>query len=153
MFDKINVDGTYPCRVVLEGAVLKNGDTEDLAFTAKFNRMDQEEVNSLAQAIWLWDQTRKAITEGRLLPDAAKGATNVSDIDWADRILGGWGEDVRNPSGDPLEYTEEEKNKVLRIEGMASAIVAAWLKIKGFNGDSEGKPPISKKLRGNGFDK
>jgi len=153
MFDKLNVYGTYPCRVVLEGAVLKNGDTENLAFTAKFNRMDQEEVNSLTQAIWLWDQTRKAITEGRLLPEAAKGATNVSDIDWADRILGGWGEDVCNPNGDPLEYTEEEKNKVLRIEGMASAIVAAWLKIKGFNGDSEGKPPTSKKLRGNGFDK
>jgi hypothetical protein len=153
MFDKINVDGTYPCRVVLEGAVLKNGDIEDLAFTAKFNRMDQEEVNTLTQAIWLWDQTRKAITEGRLLPDAAKGATNVSDIDWADRILGGWGEDVRDPSGDPLEYTEEEKNKVLRIEGMAAAIVAAWLKIKGFNGDSEGKPPTSGKSRGNGIGK
>ena len=132
---------------------MKNGDIEDLVFTAKFNRMDQEEVNTLTQAIWLWDQTRTAITEGRLLPDAAKGATNVSDIDWADRILGGWGEDVRNPSGDPLEYTEEEKNKVLRIEGMAAAIVAAWLKIKGFNGDSEGKPPTSKKSRGNGIGK
>jgi len=80
MFDKLNVDGTYPCRVVLKGAVLKNGDTEDLAFTAKFNRMDQEEVNSLTQAIWHWDQTRKAIAEGRLLPDAAKGATNVTPM-------------------------------------------------------------------------
>ena len=158
MFDKLNVDGTYPCRVVLKGAVLKNGDTEDLAFTAKFNRMDQEEVNSLTQAIWHWDQTRKAIAEGRLLPDATKGATNVSDIDWADRILGGWGEDVRDPGGDPLEYTEEEKKKMLRIEGMASAIVAAWLKLKGLNGDSddgdsEGKPPTSRKSRGNGIGK
>ena len=153
MFDKLNVDGTYPCRVVLKGAVLKNGDTEDLAFTAKFNRMDQEEVNSLTQAIWHWDQTRKAIAEGRLLPDAAKGATNVSDIDWADRILGGWGDDVRDSNGDPLEYTEEEKNKVLRIEGMASAIVAAWLKLKGLEGDSEGKSPTSSKSRGNGIGK
>jgi hypothetical protein len=115
--------------------------------------MDQEEVNTLTQAIWHWDQTRKAINEGRLLPEAAKGATNVSDIDWADRILGGWGEDVRDPGGEPLEYSEEEKNKVLRIEGMASAIVAAWLKVKGLDGDSEGKPPTSKKLRGNGFDR
>jgi hypothetical protein len=153
MFDKINVDGTYPCRVVLKGAVLKNGDTEDLVFTAKFNRMDQEEVNSLTQSIWQWEETRKAISAGRLLPEAAMGATNVSDIDWADRILGGWGEDVRDPSGDPLDYTEEEKNKVIRIEGMASAIVAAWLKIKGLDGDSEGKPTTSKKLRGNGFDR
>ena len=153
MFDKLNLDGTYPCQVVLKGAILKNGDTEDLAFTAKFNRMDQEEVNSLTQAIWHWDQTRKAIAEGRLLPDAAKGATNVSDIDWADRILGGWGEDVRDSGGDPLEYTEEEKNKVLRIEGMASAIVAAWLKLKGLDGDSAGKPPTSGKSRGNGIGK
>jgi hypothetical protein len=153
MFDKLNVDGTYPCRVVLKGAVLKNGDTEDLAFTAKFNRMDQEEVNSLTQAIWHWDQTRKAIAEGRLLPNAANGVTNVSDIDWADRILGGWGDDVRDSNGDPLEYTEEEKNKVLRIEGMASAIVAAWLKLKGLDGDNEGKPPTSVKSRGNGIGK
>jgi hypothetical protein len=153
MFDKLNVDGTYPCKVVLKNAILKNGDTEDLVFTAKFNRMDQQEVNTLTQAIWHWDQTRKAITEGRLLPEAAKSATNVSDIDWADRILGGWGEDVRDPGGDPLEYTEEEKNKVLRIEGMASAIVAAWLKLKCLDGDSEGKPPTSRKSRGNGIGK
>jgi hypothetical protein len=153
MFDKLDVDGTYPCRVVLEGAILKNGDRGDFAFTAKFNRMDQEEVNTLTQAIWHWGQTQKAIAEGRLLPDAIKGATNVSDIDWADRILGGWGEDVRDSNGDALEYTEEEKSKALRIEGMASAIVAAWLKLKGLDGDSEGKPPTSKKLRGNGFDK
>ena len=87
------------------------------------------------------------------MPEAAKGATSVSDIDWADRILGGWGEDVRDSGGDPLEYTEEEKNKVLRIEGMASAIVAAWLKVKGLDGDSEGKPPTSGKSRGNGIGK
>ena len=151
MFDKLNLDGTYPCRVVLKGAILKNGDTEDLAFTAKFNRMDQEEVNRLTQAIWQWEETKNAVSAGRLLPEATKGATSVSDIDWADRILGGWGEDVRDPSGDPLEYSEEEKHKVLRIEGMASAIVAAWLKLKGLDGDSEGKSSTSGKLRKNGI--
>jgi len=88
MFDKLNLDGTYPCKVVLKGAILKNGDTEDLVFTAKFNRMDQQEVNTLTQAIWHWDQTRKAIAEGRLLPNAANGVTNVSDIDWAETLIG-----------------------------------------------------------------
>jgi hypothetical protein len=36
---------------------------------------------------------------------------------------------------------------------MASAIVAAWLKLKGLDGDSEGKPPTSGKSRGNGIGK
>jgi len=153
MFHKLNSEGTYPCEVVLKGAILKTGDTEDLKFTAKFNRMDQDKVNKLSQEILEWEEIKNAVKAGRLLPEALKGGGGVTSVDIADQILGGWGEDVLDANGNPLEYNEQEKQKAIRVEGVADAVVGAWIKIKGLDGDSEGKSPTSKPSQRNGFAK
>lgn len=152
MFHKLNSEGTYPCEVVLKSAILKTGETEDLKFTAKFNRMDQDKVNKLSQDILEWEEIKNAVKAGRLLPEALKSG-GVTSVDIADQILGGWGEDVLDANGDPLEYSEQEKQKVIRVEGVADAVVGAWIKVKGLDGDSEGKSPTSKPSRGNGIGK
>jgi hypothetical protein len=153
MFDVLSLDGTYPCKVVLKGAVLESGETKDLACTFLFNRMEQDDINKLTAAIWKWDATRKAIDDGRLLPSATDGEENVTDVHLADRILGGFTDEVHDRNGDPMVYNEENRNKVLQCEGMASAFIASWMKVKGLSVDSEGKKQTSSKSRGSGIGK
>jgi hypothetical protein len=119
--------------------------------------MEQDDINVLTEAIWKWHATRKAVEDGRLLPSATDGARNVTDVQLADKILGGFTEEVRNERGEPMVYNEKEKNKVLQCEGMASALINAWMKVKGLSsdneGDSGGKKPTSAKSRASGIGK
>jgi len=148
MFDLLGAGDTFPGQVEL-AIIDQEGARQEVTFTAFFNRLEQTEINELVEAIRHRTAILKAIEDGRTLPDAAKGVTALDDVHVADRVLGGWGDDLL--AGDePMEFDEDSKRRVIQFPGMASAIATAWMKLA-FEGG--GKKQTSSKSRGNGIGK
>lgn len=148
MFDLLSAGDTFPGQVELS-IIDHEGAREEVTFTAHFNRLEQTEINELVEAIRHRTAVLKAIEDGRTLPDAVNGVAALDDVHIADRVLGGWGDDLL-ADDDPMEFDEDSKRRVIQFPGMATAIVTAWMKLA-FEG--AGKKPTSSKSRGNGIGK
>jgi len=148
MFDLLSVGDTFPGQVELN-ILTRDGARETVTFTAYFNDLEQTEINEMVEAIRHRAAVLKAIEDGRTPPDAAKGVAVLDDVHIADRVLAGWGDDVRK-GGEPVEFDDDSKREVIQKRGMATAIATAWMKLA-FEG--EGKKQTSSKSRGNGIGK
>jgi hypothetical protein len=148
MFDLLSAGDTFPGQVELV-IIDHEGARQEVTFTAHFNRLEQTEINELVEAIRHRTAVLKAIEDGRTLPDSAKGVATLDDVHIADRVLGGWGEDLL--AGDePMDYDADTKRRVIEFEVMATAIATAWMKLA-FEG--RGKKQTSPKSRGSGIGK
>lgn len=91
----------WPVKVDLVDA---NGGVIQRSFKAKFKRLSQEEI------------------------DAAIAATldgSLSDQEHAQNILVGWDE-INDEDGNPLEFTPDNRDKVLNIHPVRPSIIEAW---------------------------
>jgi hypothetical protein len=50
----------------------------------------------------------------------------INDIQFASEILVGWGEDMKDPDGDPIDYSEQTLAKVLQKPKVAAAVVTTF---------------------------
>ena len=64
--------------------------------------------------------------------------------DLADAVLCGWGAEVVDPEGEPIEFTDASKARLYRIQGAAAATFQAWL-------DSLGRPSEKGAAKAGGF--
>ena len=79
-------------------------------FTARVRRLTDDEADKLGQ-----DVLKERLTDRTI----------------AKRLLVGWGDDVADGSGNPLPYTDANVDAVLNVDGVGSAIVAAWQAARG----------------------
>jgi hypothetical protein len=148
MFNLPSADDTFPGQVQLV-IIDREGAKQEVTFTAHFNRLEQTEINELVEAIRHRTAVLQAIDDGRTLPDSAKGLPTLDDVHIADRVLGGWGEDLLF-GGEPMDYDYDTKRRVCEFQGMATAITTAWMKLA-FEGGA--KKQTSSKSRGSGIAK
>ena len=75
------------------------GEIEEQTFTAHFQLLDQDEID-------------KAAAEG--------------DVKFIERILVGWGDDVKGPDGKKIPFGEEPRIAMSKIPHIRKAIVRAY---------------------------
>lgn len=51
----------------------------------------------------------------------------IVDGDHLERVLIGWGDDIKGADGQPLPYTAENKQALLRIPYVRAAVMNAWV--------------------------
>ena len=93
--------------------------SESYSFTAEFAFLDQERIDYLLVA-----SARRAALLKRGEDDPE--LEGVSHRTIADEVLVGWGPEVVDDDGEPLDYTNAEKDRFLRIQGVAKAVCDAW---------------------------
>lgn len=145
-FDILKAGTTFPGKVTLS-LVYPDGSKQEASLTILFNRLPQNEINELVEAIRYKQSVLKAIEDGREPPNASKGLTTMDDVHIADRVVGGWGDDYV-ADGEPIPFNEESKQELINFHGMAGAIVMEWMNLA-FEG--EGKKRTSSKSRANGI--
>ena len=82
-----------------------NGKTERQTFDGEFKRLTQTRITEIRTAI-------------------ENGAT--SDLELASEILVGW-EGVNDADGEPVKFTERNRDQLLDVPMVAAAVIMAWL--------------------------
>jgi hypothetical protein len=62
----------------------------------------------------------------------------------ADAVLCGWGEEVVDEAGEPVEFNDVSKARFYRIQGAAAAVFNAWM-------ESLGTPTEKSAAKAGGF--
>jgi hypothetical protein len=129
---------------------VKGGSHKAYKFTAHFRNIDQEDCRDLL------DQHNALIVATVKRYEALKNHSYGSDIDvvtqplpctyedLADQVLCGWGDEVVDADGEPVEFSEAAKAKMFQIQGAAAAIFNAWT-------DSVGKPSEKSSAKAGGL--
>jgi hypothetical protein len=128
----------------------KAGSRKVYTFTAHFHVLDQDDCDELK------DQHNALIVATIKRVEALRDYRSGSDLDpvttpmpcsyedLADAVLCGWGDDVVDADGEPVEFTDSSKRKLYKIQGASAAIFNAWL-------DSLGKPGEKSATKAGGF--
>jgi hypothetical protein len=111
----------------------KAGLKKAYTFTAHFRVLDQEDCDDLNE------QHNALIVATIKRYEALQSYRGSNDLevlaeplpctyeDLAAEVLCGWGEEVVDEAGEPVEFTDAAKAKMLRMQGAASAIFNAWV--------------------------
>jgi hypothetical protein len=129
----------------------KGGTKKTYKFTGHFHVLDQEDSQELQ------DQHNRMLVCYRRRLQALQGYVADADAeeaitaelpctyqDLADAVLCGWGDEVVDEAGEPVEYSEAAKARLFRIQGAAAAVFNAWL-------DSLGSPTEKGAAKAGGF--
>ena len=129
----------------------KGGVKKAYKFTAHFRVLDQEDCQELQ------DQHNQMLVALRRRLQALQGYSSDSDAedvmtaplpctyqDLADAVLCGWGEEVVDEAGEPVEFNDVSKARFYRIQGAAAAVFTAWI-------DSLGTPSEKSAAKAGGF--
>jgi hypothetical protein len=126
----------------------KGGTKKAYSFTAHFHVLDQDDCQELQ------DQHNQMLVTMRRRLDVLQGydkddATFTEKLpcsyeDLADAVLCGWGAEVVDPDGEPIEFTDASKARLYRIQGAAAAVFLSWL-------ESLGKPSEKGAAKAGGF--
>lgn len=126
----------------------KGGTKKAYSFTAHFHVLDQDDCQGLQ------DQHNQMLVTMRrrleVLQGYGKGEATVTEPlpcsyeDLADAVLCGWGAEVVDPDGEPIEFTDASKARLYRIQGAAAAVFQSWL-------DSLGRPSEKGAAKAGGF--
>ena len=127
----------------------KGGTKKTYTFTGHFRVLDQDDCQDLQ------DQHNLMLVAFRRRMEVLQGYGKDDDAtvneplpcsyeDLADAVLCGWGSEVVDPDGEPIEFTEVSKARLYRIQGAAAAVFGAWL-------DSLGKPSEKGAAKAGGF--
>ena len=126
----------------------KSGTKKAYTFTAHFRVLDQDDCQELQ------DQHNQMLVTMRRRLEVLQGygkdeATVTEPLpcsyeDLADAVLCGWGPEVVDPEGEPIEFTEAANNRLYRIQGAAAAVFTSWL-------DSLGRPSEKGAAKAGGF--
>ena len=126
----------------------KGGTKKAYSFTAHFHVLDQDDCQELQ------DQHNQMLVTMRRRLEALQGYGKdeaafteplpCSYEDLADAVLCGWGAEVVDPEGEPIEFTDASKARLYRIQGAAAAVFQSWL-------DSLGRPSEKGAAKAGGF--
>jgi hypothetical protein len=126
----------------------KGGTKKAYTFTAHFNVLDQDDCQELQ------DQHNQMLVIMRRRLEVLQGygkdeATVTEPLpcsyeDLADAVLCGWGAEVVDRDGEPIEFNNASKAQLYRIQGAAAATFQAWL-------DSLGRPSEKGAAKAGGF--
>jgi hypothetical protein len=126
----------------------KGGTKKAYSFTAHFHVLDQDDCQDLQ------DQHNQMLVTMRrrleVLQGYGKDEATVTEAlpcsyeDLADAVLCGWGAEVVDPEGEPIEFTDASKARMYRIQGAAAAVFTSWL-------DSLGRPSEKGAAKAGGF--
>ena len=126
----------------------KGGTKKAYTFTAHFRVLDQDDCQELQDQHHLMLVTlrrRLEVLQGYGKEDSSVDeALPCSYEDLADAVLCGWGPEVVDPEGEPIEFTEAAKARLYRIQGAAAAVFTSWL-------DSLGRPSEKGAAKAGGF--
>ena len=92
---------------------------QSYSFTAEFAFLDQERIDYLLVA-----SAKRAALLKRGEDDPDLEGVNHRTI--AAEVLVGWGADVTDDEGDPIDFSSASADKFLRIQGVAKAVCDAW---------------------------
>jgi hypothetical protein len=126
----------------------KGGTKKAYSFTAHFHVLDQDDCQELQDQHHLMLDTMRRRLE--VLQGYGKEGASVDEPlpctfeDLADAVLCGWGAEVVDPEGEPIEFTNASKALLYRIQGAAAATFQAWL-------DSLGRPSEKGAAKAGGF--
>lgn len=135
---------TYPWKVKHFAASAKGNAFADISFTAIFQRVDQDQLDDwnermtdaqLELARFLRGLgSDQATADQDLIEDdenlaADDPRTQLRDLinEILDQVFVGWGKDVKDEAGNPVEFDEDNKQAVLRMVGMRRDVHQAWL--------------------------
>jgi hypothetical protein len=126
----------------------KGGTKKAYTFTAHFNVLCQHDCQALQ------DQHNQMLVTMRHRLEVLQGygkedASVIEELpfsyeDLADAVLCGWGAEVVDRDGEPIEFTSASKAQLYRIQGAAAATFQAWL-------DSLGRPSEKGAAKAGGF--
>ena len=127
----------------------KGGTKKAYTFTGHFRMLDQDDCQDLQ------DQHNLMLVAFRRRMEVLQGYSKDDDAtvneplpcsyeDLADAVLSGWGSEVVDPDGEPIEFTDAAKARLYRIQGAAAAVFSSWL-------DSLGKPSEKGAAKAGGF--
>ena len=126
----------------------KGGIKKAYTFTAHFHVLDQDDCQELQ------DQHNQMLVIMRrrleVLQGYGKDEATVTEAlpcsyeDLADAVLRGWGAEVVDNDGEPIEFTNASKTHLYRIQGAAAAVFQSWL-------DSLGRPSEKGAAKAGGF--
>ena len=113
------------------------GTKKAYTFTAHFRVLDQddcEELQDQHNQMLVTMRRRLEVLQGYGKEDATVSEPlPCSYEDLADAVLCGWGAEVVDQDGEPIEFTDAAKARLYRIQGAAAAVFTSWL-------DSLGRP-------------
>ena len=111
-----------------------DGRWERKTFDGHFARLGQDRVNTLVEAA----QRRVVLMQrGESDPDLS----DLTDIAMADEILVGW-EGILDSDGQEIPFSDGAKDRLLKVEAVATAIVTAWAEsLQGAKKSTSKKPP------------
>lgn len=126
----------------------KGGTKKAYTFTAHLRVLDQDDCEELQDQHNLMLVTLRRRLE--VLQGFGKDEATVTEQlpcsyeDLADAVLCGWGSEVVDPDGEPIEFTDAAKARLYRIQGAAAAVFTSWL-------DSLGRPSEKGSAKAGGF--
>ena len=128
----------------------KGGVKKPYKFTAHFRVLDEEDAQALQ------DQHNQMLVAMRKRIEAlqgyAKDEESLTDPlpctyqHLADEVLCGWGDEIVDKDGEPIEFSDATKAQLYRVQGAAAAIFKAWL-------ESLGQPSEKSAAKAGGFRK
>lgn len=93
------------------------GEIQEVEFQAGYRNLEQPRILEIMRAIV--DKTNQ-VKAGSVVEDG------ITDEALADEVLGGW-RDLITPDGSELPYTDENKARLLRKRGVATAVAVGWM--------------------------
>lgn len=116
----------------------KGGVKKAYRFTAHFHVLDQDdcfELQDQHNKMLVALRRRMQVLQSFSLDADAEEAVNTplpcTYEDLADAVLCGWGDEIVDEAGEPVEYSEASKTKLFKIQGAAAAVFNAWLQSLG----------------------
>ena len=130
---------------------VKGGVKKAYKFTGHFRVLDQAECQEIQE------QHNQLVIAFRRRLRAVEGFTSTDEADdvmaaplpctiedLADAVLCGWGPEVVDDAGEPVEFSEAAKTRLFKIQGAAAAVFGSWL-------ESLGSPSEKSAAKAGGF--
>jgi hypothetical protein len=100
-----------------------DGDPIEISFKAYFNRLAQDGIKELLDDIRIaW----QGIADPESLSEKDRAVEPKSNREMVLRVLCGW-DDVHDPSGKPLLFTDASRDDMLSIQGAEVAVLNTWI--------------------------
>ena len=113
-----------------------NGKKKDASFTAKFKYLGADGVQELLDRINASAEKQRALAEQRKAEEQAEPTAvraplprpELTDRDTLDMVLAGFGPDVLAEDGQPLPFTPDNVDALLKVHGVGAAMVDSFFK-------------------------
>lgn len=133
VLSKIPETFTAPVTLKVPG---EHGKKKDVSFTVKFKYLGTEAVQELMSRIRASSEKQRAQIEQREAelrtdPTAVRAQLpppDMTDRDTLDMVLAGFGPDVLADDGQPLPFTPESIDALLRVHGCGEAMIDSFFK-------------------------